>query len=182
MKAKILLAMALVYGLVPATAAAQATAFQGTVVKREVATRTVVVATGSGRLVIVHGTRARVGSILRVSGTHVRVVGHTRHARIEGLVISLGLRSFSVSAGGAVVSIRAHRHVRHTVGTGLSVHATITAGGTVTEESSSSSEDVSGASGTLPLTGAAMIRFVLIGGALVIGGCVLRHTGRPDQS
>jgi hypothetical protein len=145
MKTKILLAMALVCGLVLAPAAAEAKAFRGTVVKRNAATRTVVVATRSGRLVIVHGTRARVGSILRVSGTHVRVVGHTRHVRIKGLVTQRGLRSFSLSAGNAVVSVRAHRHARHTVGAGLSVRARITSSGTVTEQSSDDSEDVNGA-------------------------------------
>ena len=145
MKTKVLLAMALVCGLVLAPAAAEAKAFRGTVVKRNVATRTVVVATHSGRLVIVHGTRARVGSILRVSGTHVRVVGHARHVRIRGLVTSRGLRSFSLSAGNAVVSVRAHRHARHTVGAGLNVRARITSSGTVTEESSDDTEDVSGA-------------------------------------
>ena len=141
---RILLFIGVVAGLVLAPAAAEAKAFRGTVVKRNVATRTVVVATRSGRLVIVHGTRARVGTILRV-GRHIRVVGHTRHVRIKGLVTSRGLRSFNLSAGNAVVSVRARRYARHTVGAGLNVRARITSGGAVTEESSDDTEDVSGA-------------------------------------
>jgi hypothetical protein len=142
---RFLLAVLVITGLVLAPAAAEAKAFRGTVVKRNAAARTVVVATRSGRLVIVHGTRARVGTILRVSGTHVRVVGHTRHVRLRGLVTQRGLRSFSLSAGNAVVSVRAHRHARHAVGAGLKVRARIAANGTVTEESSHDTEDVDGA-------------------------------------
>lgn len=45
-----------------------------------------------------------------------------------------------------------------------------------------SQTDASSPSGNLPFTGAEMITFVLIGGALVITGYVLRRTGRPDQN
>jgi hypothetical protein len=146
MRNKVLaLVTALVAGAAIAAPAAEAKAFRGTVVKRNVATRTVVVATRSGRLVIVHGTRARVGTILRV-GTHIRVIGHTRHVRLKGLVTQRGLRSFSLSASNAVVNVRLRsHHSRHVVGAGLNVHARITAGGTVTETSSDDTEDVEGA-------------------------------------
>jgi hypothetical protein len=143
---RILLMLAVVAGLVLAPAAAEASAFRGTVVKRNVATRTVVVATRAGRLVIVHGTRARIGTILRVSGTHIRVVGHTRHVRMQGLVTRRGLRSFNLSAGQAVVSLRMHgRRSLHAVGAGLVVRARITSGGKLDETSSDDSGDFHGA-------------------------------------
>jgi hypothetical protein len=142
---KLLLAAGLISGLALAPAAAEAS-FRGTVVKRDAAHKTVVVATRTGKLVIVHGTRARVGTILRVSGTHIRVVGHARHVRIKGLVTQRGLRSFSLSAGNAVVNIRLHgHHSRHPVGAGLVVHARVAADGTVTETSSDDSGDFTGA-------------------------------------
>jgi hypothetical protein len=45
-----------------------------------------------------------------------------------------------------------------------------------------SQTDTSSPSGNLPFTGAEMVTFVLIGGALVITGFVLRRTGRPDDT
>jgi hypothetical protein len=143
---RILMMVAVVGGLVLAPAAAEASAFRGTVVKRNVATRTVVVATRTGRLVIVHGTRARVGTILRVSGTHIRVVGHTRHVRMQGLVTRRGLRSFNLTAGNAVVSVRMHgRRSLHAVGAGLVVRARLTARGKLDETSSGDAGDFHGA-------------------------------------
>jgi hypothetical protein len=155
---KLLLVLGLVGGLVLAPAAAEAKSFRGTVVKRDVAHKTVVVATRAGKLVIVHGTRARVGTILRVSGTHVHVVGHTRHVRLKGLVTTRGLRSFTLSAGNAVVAIRMRHHGRHQVGAGLDVHARVAADGTVTETSSDDTGDVHGAElkGTLLCIGSSL--------------------------
>ncbi len=45
-----------------------------------------------------------------------------------------------------------------------------------------SQTDGTAPSGNLPFTGAEMLTFVLIGGALVITGFVLRRSGRPDHS
>jgi hypothetical protein len=50
------------------------------------------------------------------------------------------------------------------------------------ESALGSQTDASSPSGNLPFTGAEMVTFVLIGGALVITGFVLRRTGRPDDT
>ena len=86
--------------------AAEAKAFRATVVKRNVATRTVVVATKAGTLRIVHNRRDRVGTVLRINGTHVKAVGHATRVHIKGVVTRRASRSFSLSAGGAVVKVR----------------------------------------------------------------------------
>ena len=65
--------------------AADAKAFRGTVVKK--GTRSVVVATKSGTLKTVRTSRhLKLGTLLRVSGRSVKVVGHATRAHISGVV------------------------------------------------------------------------------------------------
>jgi hypothetical protein len=140
--------------------AADAKAFRGTVVKRNVATKTVVVATKSGTLRIVHNRRDRVGTVLRINGSHVKAVGHARRVHIKGVVTRRAARSFNLSASGAVVKVRTRGHVRsarkhgHQVGNGLNVTATVSSNGTITETASTEADDIEGAElkGTLVCT------------------------------
>ena len=140
--------------------AADAKAFRGTVVKRNVAAKTVVVATKSGVLRIVHNRRDRVGTVLRINGSRIKAVGHARRVHIKGVVTRRAARSFNLSASGAVVKVRTRGHVRsarrhgHQVGNGLNVTATVSANGTITETSSTEADDVEGVqlNGTLVCT------------------------------
>ncbi len=140
--------------------AADAKAFRATVVKRNVAANTVVVATKAGQLRIVHNRRYRVGTVVRISGASVKAVGHTRRVRIKGVVTRPAARTFNLSAGGAVLSVRARGGARatrrpgHRLGLGVDVRATIAPDGTVTETVSTETDDVDGAQlkGTLTCT------------------------------
>ena len=131
--------------------AAEAKAFRATVVKRNVATRTVVVATKAGKLRIVHNRRDRVGTVLRINGTRVKAVGHATRVHIKGVVTRRASRSFNLSAGGAVVKVRTRGAVRsarrhgHQLGNGLNVTAKVSSNGTVTEMASEEEDDVDGA-------------------------------------
>ena len=139
---------------------AQAKAFRATVVKRNAAAETVVVATKSGKLRVLHNRRDRVGTVLRINGSRVKAVGHARRVHIKGVVTSRSSKSFKISAGGAVVKVRARGHARvvrhrgHRVGQGLNVTARVSANGTITEVASEDTDDVDGAEleGTLTCT------------------------------
>jgi hypothetical protein len=146
--------------LLIAPVAAEAKAFRATVVKRNVATKTVVVAMKSGKLKILHNRRDRVGTVLRINGSRVKAVGKARRVHIKGVVTSRTSKSFTVSASGAVVKVRARGHARverrrgHRVGQGLNVTANVSANGTITEVASQDTDDVDGAEleGTLVCT------------------------------
>ena len=146
--------------LLIAPVAAEAKAFRATVVKRNVATKTVVVAMKSGKLRILHNRRDRVGTVLRINGSRVKAVGKARRVHIKGVVTSRTSKSFTVSASGAVVKVRARGHARverrrgHRVGQGLNVTANVSANGTITEVASQETDDVDGAEleGTLSCT------------------------------
>jgi hypothetical protein len=118
----------LVLGLVvaafalPAAGPASAATFRGTVVHKNRSAHKFVVATKSGRLVVVRAARtARVGRVVRVSGTKlrsgtfrarsVRTVGRSRHARLRGTVTyaSRSKRAFTVSTRGASVLVHQKR-------------------------------------------------------------------------
>src|SRR5947208_875633 len=87
-----------------AASPAAAAGFQGVVVAKSGAT--LAVASSSGLVRTVHG-RAHVGSIVRVSGTHVSVVGTARRARLRGVVVRrVGSTQF-LAAGGSLLAVRA---------------------------------------------------------------------------
>jgi hypothetical protein len=101
---------------------ASAATFRGTVVHKNRSAHKYVVATSSGRLVVVHSKRAvRVGRVVRVSGTKlrnggysarsIRSVGSRRHARLRGTVTysSRSKRAFTVSTRGASVLVHNKR-------------------------------------------------------------------------
>jgi hypothetical protein len=139
--------------------AADAKAFRATVVKRNLATRTVVAATRAGTLKVLHHRRDRVGTILRINGTHVKAVGHARRVKVQGVVVRHTARTVTLSAGRATVRIRV-RHARllgrrhgHQLGNGLRISAKIS-NGSLTETNEVEDDDVDGAElkGTLTCT------------------------------
>ena len=91
-------------------APAGAATLRGTVVHRNA--HRLVVATASGRMVAIRTSRhVRVGSLVRVSGSRIRTIGRTRHARLRGTVTYVNRRSgvFTLSARGASVLIHSRR-------------------------------------------------------------------------
>jgi hypothetical protein len=140
--------------------AADAKAFRATVVKRNAAKKTNVVATRAGTLKIIHGHKFRVGTILRINGRHIKVVGHARRVKIKGVVVAHSARTVTLSAGRARVRIRSHaarllgRKHGHQLGNGLRIDAEISANGSLTETSEVEDDDVDGAElkGTLVCT------------------------------
>jgi hypothetical protein len=148
MKKLVLAVLAAMLFIVPA---ADAKAFRATVVKRNVAKKTNVVATRAGTLKVIHGHAFRVGTVLRINGRSVRVVGHARRVKIKGVVVAHSARTVTLSAGRARVRIRSHaarllgRKHGHQLGNGLRVTAKISANGTLTEMNEVENDDVDGA-------------------------------------
>ena len=139
---------------------ADAKTSRATVVKRNAAAKTVVVANKAGTLRILHNRRDRVGTVLRINGSRIKAVGHARRVHIKGVVTRRSTKAFNLSASGAIVSVRsrgASRTVRrggHSLGQGLNVTATISSNGTITETESIDTDNVDGAElkGTLTCT------------------------------
>ena len=102
------LAVAAVLGL---SAQASASTVKGTVVHANKSAHTFVVASHRGSLTVVSSRRlARAGSVVRVSGRrtksglkarHLRVRGHSRHARLRGLVTWASSSGYTVASHGA---------------------------------------------------------------------------------
>jgi ribosomal protein L34E len=101
---------------------ASASTIRGTVVHKNRSAHKLVVATTSGRLVVVHSKRsARVGRVVRISAVKlrngsysarsIRSVGSRRHARLRGTVTyaSRSRRAFTVSTRGASVLVHQKR-------------------------------------------------------------------------
>lgn len=147
MKKLVLALLAAMLFIVPA---ADAKAFRATVVKRNVAKKTNVVATRAGTLKVIHGHAFRVGTVLRINGRSVRVVGHARRVKIRGVVVAHSARTVTLSAGRARIRIRSHaarllgRKHGHQLGNGLTVTAKVSANGTLTETSEVENDNVDG--------------------------------------
>jgi hypothetical protein len=101
---------------------AAAATVRGTVVHKNRSAHKFVLATQSGRLVVIHSNRgARVGRVVRVSGTKlrngsysarsIRSVGSRRHARLRGTVTyaSRSKKVFTISTRGASVLVHQKR-------------------------------------------------------------------------
>jgi hypothetical protein len=107
------LALAAVLGL---SAQASAATVKGTVVHANKSAHTFVVAGRRGSLTVVSSRRvARAGSVVRVSGRktksglkarRLRISGHTRRARLRGLVTWASARGFTVASHGASLLVR----------------------------------------------------------------------------
>jgi hypothetical protein len=103
------LALAAVLGL---SAQASASTIKGTVVHTNKSAHTLVVAGRGGRLTVISSRRlARVGSVVRVTALKtkrgtleargLRVHGHSRHARLRGIVTWASSGGFTVASRGA---------------------------------------------------------------------------------
>jgi hypothetical protein len=157
LKKLVLATLAAMLLIVPA---ADAKSFRATVVKRNVATRTVVAATRAGTLKVIHGHKFRVGTILRINGRSIKVVGHARRVKIQGVVVAHTARTITLSAGRARVKLRTRgarvfgRKHGHQLGNGLRVNAKISASGALTETSEVEDDDIEGVElkGTLTCT------------------------------
>ena len=114
---------------------ADAKTSRATVVKRNAAAKTVVVANKAGTLRILHNRRDRVGTVLRINGSRIKAVGHARRVHIKGVVTRRSTKAFNLSASGAIVSVRSRgasrtaRRGGHSLGQGLNVTATISSNG-----------------------------------------------------
>jgi hypothetical protein len=107
------LALAAVLGL---SAQASASTVKGTVVHTNKSAHTFVVAGRNGRLTVLSSRRlARAGSVVRVSARRtksglrarrVHVRGHSRHARLHGLVTWANAHGFTVASRGASLLVR----------------------------------------------------------------------------
>jgi hypothetical protein len=144
---KLLLAtLAAMLFIVPA---ADAKAFRATVVKRNVHARSVVAATRNGTLRVIHGHAFRVGTVLRINGRSVKVVGHARRVKVKGVVVAHTARTVTLSAGRARVKLRTRgarvlgRKHGHQLGNGLRINAKIS-NGSLTETSEVEDDDVDG--------------------------------------
>jgi hypothetical protein len=129
--------------------AADAKAFRGTVVKK--GTRSVVVATKSGTLKTVKTSRhLKLGTVLRVNGRSVKVVGRASRAHISGVVRGNTASRVVLSSSRTTVSVKPRRH--HSEGDALNMTVKFK-NGVAVETSSHDDNDVDEAE----LKGVAMI-------------------------
>jgi hypothetical protein len=118
--------------------AADAKAFRGTVVKK--GTRSVVVATKSGTLKTVKTSRhLKLGTVLRVNGRSVKVVGRASRAHISGVVRGNTASRVVLSSSRTTVSVKPRRH--HNEGDALNMTVKFQSGVAV-ETSSMDDDDV----------------------------------------
>jgi hypothetical protein len=118
--------------------AADAKAFRGTVVKK--GTRSVVVATKSGTLKTVKTSRhLKLGTVLRVNGRSVKVVGRANRAHISGVVRGNTASRVVLSSSRTTVSVKPRRH--HNEGDALNMTVKFK-NGVAVETSSHDDDDV----------------------------------------
>lgn len=104
------LAAAVVAALaIPAlTGAAQAAGTHGVVVQRDAKAGALVVATRNGtlqRVRLAHPNRLELGTVVQVTGTKVAVVGHSRTAKLRGVVVRRHRHSFALAGNGSVLAV-----------------------------------------------------------------------------
>ena len=107
---KILVAAAVAALAAPALASAapSATGTRGIVVQRDARAGVVVVATSGGSLLRVNFAkpmRLAMGTVVKVRGTKVVVVGHRHKAKLRGVVMRRHKHSFALADHGSVVAV-----------------------------------------------------------------------------
>jgi hypothetical protein len=106
---KLLVAVAVGALVAPALAgAAQTPVSRGIVVQRDAKAGVVVVATKSGKLQRVNVAKPNtlaMGSVLRIAGTKVTVVGHTHRAKLSGVVVRRHRHAFALAGNGSVLAV-----------------------------------------------------------------------------
>jgi hypothetical protein len=106
---KVLVAVAVGALIAPALAgAAQTPVLRGTVVQRDAKAGVVVVANKSGKLTrvkVAKPNKLAMGSVLRIVGTKVTVVGHVHRAKLHGVVVRRHVHSFALAGNGSVLAV-----------------------------------------------------------------------------
>jgi hypothetical protein len=93
---------------VPAMASAAPVAKRGIVVQRDVRGGAVVLATNSGSLLRVSLAKPKslaMGALVQVRGAKVSVLGHSRKAKLHGVVVRRGKHSFALAGNGSVLAV-----------------------------------------------------------------------------
>jgi hypothetical protein len=107
---RVLIAVAAGALVAPALAGAAASpgGTRGTVVQRDAKAHVVVIATRSGslkRIAVANPNRFAMGTVLKVVGTKVTVVGHAQKAKLRGVVMRRHAKSFALSGNGSVLAV-----------------------------------------------------------------------------
>jgi hypothetical protein len=106
---RLLVAVALGALVAPALAgAAQTPVMRGTVVQRDAKAGVVVIATKSGKLqrvAVAKPNKLAMGTVLKIVGTKVTVVGHTHRAKLHGVVVRRHVHSFALAGNGSVLAV-----------------------------------------------------------------------------
>jgi hypothetical protein len=92
----------------PALAAAAPAASRGIIVQRDAASGTVVVASSSGalhRVKVASPGHLQMGTLVKVRGSKISVIGHARSAKLHGLVMRSSRHSYALAGNGAVVAV-----------------------------------------------------------------------------
>ena len=106
--ARAFLLAALAAFALPALADAAPASSRGIIVQRDAATGTVVVASSSGvlhRIKVASPAHLQMGSLVKVRGSKITVLGHARSAKVHGLVMRSTRNSYALAGNGAVVAV-----------------------------------------------------------------------------
>jgi hypothetical protein len=106
--ARAFLLAALAAFALPALADAAPASTRGIIVQRDAATGTVVVASSSGvlhRMKVASPGHLQMGTLVKVRGSKIKVLGHARSAKVRGLVMRSSGNSFALAGNGAVVGV-----------------------------------------------------------------------------
>ena len=116
-------------------APASASSFKGVVVANGHGTLAIAAPSGAVQMVR-SSSHARVGSIVRVSGSSVAVVGRAHHARIRGVVVRRAASTRFIAAGTSLLAVRARRGLAAVAGPPITSSTTPSAStpGTVVQD------------------------------------------------
>jgi uncharacterized membrane protein YgcG len=92
----------------PAAASAAKIGTRGVVVQRDARAGAVVLALGNGNLKRIKTAKPnsfKMGSLVRVSGTKLSVVGHARKAKLHGVVVRRSHGAFALAGNGSVLAV-----------------------------------------------------------------------------
>ena len=106
--ARAFLLAALAACALPALADAAPATTRGIIVQRDAATGTVVIASPSGvlhRVTVASPAHLQMGTLVRVRGSKIKVLGHARSAKVHGLVMRSSRHSYALAGNGAVVGV-----------------------------------------------------------------------------
>jgi hypothetical protein len=107
---RMLVAAAAAALLLPALAGAAPTAkaTRGIVVQRDAKAGAVVLASSSGalqRVKVAKPNRLAMGSLVKVSGTKISLVGHAHKAKVRGVVVHRSRHSYALAGNGSVLAV-----------------------------------------------------------------------------